>query len=168
MTYFCSNDFYNAKSSFITINASLCWSNNVVGVYLVQVSLLLFGQQGLGHFFRHSPLLAIGWRIVQILRQCRRWSRLLFRPKTSHTFHHNPNPSRETVPLRSSSSSILPLLKWAICCMAGTAITAWRCTTWRASICARWRGTGMSFTAFSSTKTRYRVAKTTFEIDLRV
>jgi hypothetical protein len=37
-------------------------------VYLVQVSLLLIGQQGLGHFLRHRPLLPIGWRIVQILR----------------------------------------------------------------------------------------------------
>jgi hypothetical protein len=35
---------------------------NVVGVYLVQVSLLLIGQQGLGHFFRYQPLLPIGWR----------------------------------------------------------------------------------------------------------
>ncbi len=45
---------------------------NVVGVYLVQVSLLLIGQQGLGHFFRYRPLLPIGWMIVQILRQRRR------------------------------------------------------------------------------------------------
>ncbi len=41
------------------------------GMYLVQVSLLFIGQQGLGHFFRYRPLLPIGWRIVQILRQ--RW-----------------------------------------------------------------------------------------------
>jgi hypothetical protein len=37
-------------------------------VYLVQVSLLLIGQQGLGHFFRYYPLLPIDWKIVQILR----------------------------------------------------------------------------------------------------
>jgi hypothetical protein len=37
---------------FLTVNASLRWLNNVTGVYLVQVSLLLIGQQGLGHFFR--------------------------------------------------------------------------------------------------------------------
>jgi hypothetical protein len=37
-----------------------------------QVSLLLIGQQGLGDFFRSRPLLLIGWRIVQILRQIRR------------------------------------------------------------------------------------------------
>jgi hypothetical protein len=46
--------------------------NNVSGVYLVQVSLLLIGQQGLGHFFRYRPLLPIGWKIVQILRQSKR------------------------------------------------------------------------------------------------
>ncbi len=34
---------------------------------LVQVFLLLIGQQGLGHFFRYRPLLPIGWRIVQTL-----------------------------------------------------------------------------------------------------
>ncbi len=51
------------------MNASLRWLNNVVGVYLVQVSLLLIGQQGLVDFFRYRPLLPIGWRIVQILRQ---------------------------------------------------------------------------------------------------
>jgi hypothetical protein len=33
------------------VNASLRWLNNVSGVYLVQVSLLLIGQQGLGHFY---------------------------------------------------------------------------------------------------------------------
>ncbi len=75
--------------------------------------------------------------------------------------------SRGTVPLLQAAA-ICRYLKWAICCMAGTAITAWQSTTWRASIYARWRGTGTSCTAFSSTKTRYRDAKTTFEIDLRV
>ncbi len=48
---------------------SLCWLNYVKGVYLVHVSLLFIGQQGLGHFFRYQPLLLIGWRNVQILRQ---------------------------------------------------------------------------------------------------
>jgi hypothetical protein len=52
-----------------TINASLCWLKNVVGMYLDQVHLLLIGQRGLGHFIRYWPLLPIGWRIVQILRQ---------------------------------------------------------------------------------------------------
>jgi hypothetical protein len=32
--------------------SSLRWLNNAVGVYLVQVSLLLIGQQGLGHFLK--------------------------------------------------------------------------------------------------------------------
>jgi hypothetical protein len=39
--------------------ASLHWLNNVSGVYLVQVSLLVIGQRGLGHFFRYRPLLLI-------------------------------------------------------------------------------------------------------------
>jgi hypothetical protein len=60
------------KSVFITDNASLAWLNNFVGVYLVQVSLLLIGQQGLGDLFRYRPLLPIDWRITQILRQRRR------------------------------------------------------------------------------------------------
>jgi hypothetical protein len=46
----------------------LRWLNNVSGVYLTQVSLLLIGQQGLVDFFRYRPLLPIGWGIVQILR----------------------------------------------------------------------------------------------------
>jgi hypothetical protein len=36
------------------VNASLHWLNNVSGVYLIQVSLLLIGQQGLVDFFRYS------------------------------------------------------------------------------------------------------------------
>jgi hypothetical protein len=36
---------YNAKSVFLAVNASLCWLYNVSGVYLIQVSLLLIGQQ---------------------------------------------------------------------------------------------------------------------------
>ena len=51
---------------------SLLWLNNVSGVYFIQISLLLIGQQDLGHFFRYRPLFPIGWRIVQILRQRRR------------------------------------------------------------------------------------------------
>jgi hypothetical protein len=62
----------NSKSVFLAVNASLRWLNNVVGMYLVKVSLLLIGQQGLVDFFRYRPLLPIGWRIVQILRQRQR------------------------------------------------------------------------------------------------
>jgi hypothetical protein len=51
---------------FLVINARLRWLNNVTGVHLVQVSLLLIGQQGLGHLFKYRPLLPNGWRIVQI------------------------------------------------------------------------------------------------------
>jgi hypothetical protein len=52
------------------VNASLCLLYNGVGVYLVQVSLLLVGQQGLGQFFWYRPFLPICWRIVQILIFC--------------------------------------------------------------------------------------------------
>jgi hypothetical protein len=38
--------FYIAKSVFLAVNVSLDWLNNVVGMYLVQISLLLNGQQG--------------------------------------------------------------------------------------------------------------------------
>jgi hypothetical protein len=55
----------NAKSVFLAINASLHWLNNVRGMYLVQVSLLLIGQEGLGNFIRYRLLLQIGWRNVQ-------------------------------------------------------------------------------------------------------
>jgi hypothetical protein len=41
----CSNDCYNAISGFLAVNASLRWLNNVNGVYLIQVSLLLIIQQ---------------------------------------------------------------------------------------------------------------------------
>ncbi len=40
---------------FLAVKASLRWLNNVGGVYLVQVSLLLIGQQGLGDFFKYHP-----------------------------------------------------------------------------------------------------------------
>jgi hypothetical protein len=56
---------YKAKSVFPAINASLRWFNNVVGMYVVQVSLLLIGQQSLGNFFRYRTLL-IDWGIVPI------------------------------------------------------------------------------------------------------
>jgi hypothetical protein len=52
---------------FLAINASLRWLNNVSGLYLVQVSLLLIGRQGLVDFFRYRLLVPIGWRIAQFL-----------------------------------------------------------------------------------------------------
>jgi len=60
---------YNAKSIFLAVNASLRWLNNVSSVHLTQLSLLPIGQQHLVDFFRYRPLLPIGWRIVQVLRQ---------------------------------------------------------------------------------------------------
>jgi hypothetical protein len=35
------------KKCILAVNVRLPWLNNVVGVYLVQVSLLIIGQQGL-------------------------------------------------------------------------------------------------------------------------
>ncbi len=66
----CSNDCILQKvyfSRLLQVQLGL-----VVGVYLVQVSLLLVAQQDLADFFRYRPLLPIGWKIVQILRQRRR------------------------------------------------------------------------------------------------
>jgi hypothetical protein len=64
---FSSSDDLKAKSVFLAVNASLRGLSTVTGVYLVQVSLFLIGQLGLGRFFMCRPLLPIGWRIVQIL-----------------------------------------------------------------------------------------------------
>jgi hypothetical protein len=54
---------YNAKSVFLVVNVSLRWLNNavlsvlsVLSVYLVQVSLLLIGQQNYQALTYESPL----------------------------------------------------------------------------------------------------------------
>jgi len=51
---------YIAKSVFLAVDEELRWLNNVSILYLVQVSLILIGQQGLGHFFKYRHLLPIG------------------------------------------------------------------------------------------------------------
>jgi hypothetical protein len=57
------------RKKWITrVHVSLHWLNNVSGAYLVQVSLRLIGQQGLGHFSRYRTLLPTGWRTVQTVR----------------------------------------------------------------------------------------------------
>jgi hypothetical protein len=62
--------FIKIKKLLIAVNASLRRFNNVTGVYFIQIPLLLIGLgQNLGHFSRYRPLLLVGWRIVQILRQ---------------------------------------------------------------------------------------------------
>ncbi len=48
--------FYNAKSVFLEVIASLCWLSNISSVYLVLISLLLIGQQGSGTFLSVSAL----------------------------------------------------------------------------------------------------------------
>jgi hypothetical protein len=75
------------KSVFITVKASLRWLN-----YAAWVSLLLIVPQGVADFFRYDwPLLPIGWRIVQILRQPQRKT-----TKTAPTllvqYKHQANP----------------------------------------------------------------------------
>ncbi len=69
---FGSNDFMEKKVFFSRLMRVCVGFNNASGVYLTQVSLLLIGQQCLEDFFRYRPMLPIGWRIVQILRQPRR------------------------------------------------------------------------------------------------
>jgi len=72
-------------SVFLPVNAIMRWLYNVSGVYLIHVSLLLIGQQGLVDFFTYRPLLPIGWRIVQILRQHRRKRPIQRQPLLVHT-----------------------------------------------------------------------------------
>ncbi len=68
----CSIDFIMQKVYFSRFMwVCTAWLYNVNGVYLVQISLLLIGQQGLGHFLRYRSLLPIGWRIVQIFTPTR-------------------------------------------------------------------------------------------------
>jgi hypothetical protein len=56
---------------------NICWLNNVSIVFLVQVSLLLIDQQGLGHFFRYQPLVPICCRTVQIVQiVCQHWRKV--------------------------------------------------------------------------------------------
>ncbi len=69
LNFFGAQIIHNAKTVFLVVNANFHWLINVSGVYLIQVSLLLIGQQGLGYFFMYRPLLSIGWRVAQILRQ---------------------------------------------------------------------------------------------------
>ncbi len=56
----CQTPFNNAKSVILSVIAILRWLNNVVGVYLVEVYLLIIGRQGLGHFFRSRLLVPLG------------------------------------------------------------------------------------------------------------
>jgi len=69
---FGSNDFIMQKVYFSQLTRVCVGFNNVSGVYLTQVSLLFIGQQCLEDFFRYRPMLPIGSRIVQIVRQPRR------------------------------------------------------------------------------------------------
>jgi hypothetical protein len=41
----------------------------VYGVHLVNISLLLIGQQDPGHFYKYRPLLPIDWRFSLLERQ---------------------------------------------------------------------------------------------------
>ena len=72
LNFYVLQRFYNAKRVYLAVNASSRWLNNVRGVYLVQVSLLLIGQQGLGHFFRYRHLFPIGCRTVKLHANARR------------------------------------------------------------------------------------------------
>ncbi len=59
--------WFNIKIKlFLQVNAQLGWLDNVSGVPREHFSLLLIGQQGLGHFLRHRPLTG---------RFCRRYSK---------------------------------------------------------------------------------------------
>ncbi len=91
------------QNVFLAVNASLRWLNNFSGVYFIQVSLLLIGLQGLGHFFRYRPLLSIGCRIEHILR--------LFRKKTTNTAPTTTNKHQSNALL--SMNNYTPIVQWA-------------------------------------------------------
>ncbi len=59
--------FYNAKSVFLTVSASLLWLYNVSGVYCTWSKFPCFLL--VSRVWDISSLLSIGWRIVPILRQ---------------------------------------------------------------------------------------------------
>ncbi len=54
---------------FLPVNAKLGCVNNVSGVYKVVISLLLIGQQGWGHIFRHRLLLSMSYKILKTVSQ---------------------------------------------------------------------------------------------------
>ncbi len=69
------NDFVTQKvyfSRIMRVYVGLIMLAACTVQYLVQVSLTLIGQQGMGHFFRYRPLLRIGWRTVPSVRELRR------------------------------------------------------------------------------------------------
>ncbi len=39
------------------------------------------------------------YKIIGAPNKFKKWPRPLFRPKTNHTYHQKPHPTRETVPL---------------------------------------------------------------------
>ncbi len=92
LNFLAAQMIYKTKSVFLAVNASLRWLNNAVGVHLVQVSLLLIGQQCLIDFFRYRLLLPIGWRIVQILRRRRRET-----TNTAQTIYYYFNTSSKPI-----------------------------------------------------------------------
>jgi hypothetical protein len=53
--------FYNSKSVFLMVNASFRWLNNVKGVCLVQLSLLLIGQSAVFGPSLQASALASHW-----------------------------------------------------------------------------------------------------------
>ncbi len=61
-----STDFTTQKVYFSRLMRVCVGLIKLSGMHLVQVSFL---SRGSGHFFWYRPLLSIGWRIVQILRQ---------------------------------------------------------------------------------------------------
>ncbi len=127
----------------------------LAAVYLVEVSLLLIGRRGLGHFFRYWPLLLIGWRIVKVLRQRRRKTTIQRQPLlVQHKQLANPLLSMhnytplETVPLNlnlcfRTNIYLYPEENPGMLC-AGAFGTAWRRRRWWCSICklpAQWGAT---------------------------
>ena len=81
--------FYNAKSVFIAVTASLRWLNNVNGVYFIQVSLLLICKQGLVNFFRYRPLLPLSGGLCKFFANAKL---LIQRQPLLVQYKHQVNP----------------------------------------------------------------------------
>jgi hypothetical protein len=84
----------------MAVDAGLRWLKNVSNVYLVHISLLLTGQQSLGHFFRYWPLLA-----SHSLEDCAN-----FAPKPEENDQHSANQSK----CNTSSKPLLSIHKLTI------------------------------------------------------
>ncbi len=85
-----------SQSTFINAQLYSIYSNNK------NKQLTLLSQRKLALTARNTLL---HYKIIGAPKKFKKWPRPLFSPKTNHTRHQKPNPSRETVPLKAIGSS---------------------------------------------------------------